>query len=173
MSRGTQILEDFELSPQKWKDLGININQDGIKRSAVQIMGQHGITFDRLAELVPGLSEISPSLRSLYRIYLKRQEADVEEFRKDEQLKIPEDIDYDKIYNLSAEVRLKLKLVRPTSLGAAKRIEGITPAGVLTLLKYVKRQRKSNLAPRSFSLTELQDGKHQDNEESFIQDIDK
>ncbi|CAG8477868.1 9561_t:CDS:10 [Ambispora gerdemannii] len=180
MSRGTQILEDFELSPQKWKVLGININQDGIKRSAVQIMGQHGITFDRLAELVPGLSDISPSLRNrlwiegLYRIYLKKQAVEVEEFRKDERLQIPDDIDYDKVYNLSVEVRLKLKLVRPTSLGAAKRIEGMTPAGIITLLKYVKRQQRFNYAPRVFSLTEFHQGQqhsNQHNEEPSIQDI--
>ncbi|KAG9286394.1 hypothetical protein G9A89_014560 [Geosiphon pyriformis] len=150
MSRGIQLLSDFVLGPHQWNDLGIPVNYDGNKRSAFQMIAYRGMTMDRLIELVPELSEITPSVQTRlwiegsYKIYLKRQEAEVQAFRKDEELKLPDNIDYDKISSLSLEERSKLGLIRPTTLGAAKRIEGITPSAIFLLLKYQNKYRMCN-----------------------------
>jgi tRNA uridine 5-carboxymethylaminomethyl modification enzyme len=75
-----------------------------------------------------------------YAGYLKRQEADVVAFRRDEDLSLAPDLDYDRIAALSTEVRQKLKTVRPATLGAAGRIPGVTPAALVALLRHVKRR---------------------------------
>ena len=77
-----------------------------------------------------------------YSGYLEKQEADIIAFRKDENLLIPKDIDYSKLSGLSNEVKSKMKLIRPKTLGQALRIDGITPAAVYILLSYVKKGQK-------------------------------
>ena len=74
--------------------------------------------------------------------YLEKQEADIVAFRKDENLMIPENIDYSKLSGLSNEVKSKFRLIRPTTLGQALRIDGVTPAAVYILLSYVKKGSK-------------------------------
>jgi tRNA uridine 5-carboxymethylaminomethyl modification enzyme len=78
-----------------------------------------------------------------YAGYLKRQEADIHAFRRDEALRLPADLDYDAIPSLSAEVREKLRRAAPATLGAAGRISGVTPAALTILLKYVKRAERA------------------------------
>ncbi|CAB4381172.1 unnamed protein product [Rhizophagus irregularis] len=146
--KGSELLNGFSLSPQKWDALGINVVYDGIMRSAVDIIGTRNVTMEFLAKIIPGLNEISPPvfrrlhIEACYKSYLERQKAEVQTFRKDEEMILPEDLDYDLVHNLSFETRSKLKLIRPTTLGAAKRIEGMTPASVVTLLKYVHKKKK-------------------------------
>ena len=77
-----------------------------------------------------------------YSGYLEKQEADILTFRKDENLKIPSDIDYDKFSGLSNEVKAKFKQTRPKTLGQALRIDGITPAAAYLLLSHVKKMPK-------------------------------
>ena len=74
-----------------------------------------------------------------YQGYLKRQEQDIASYKKDQELKIPSNIDYDKIGGLNLELRAKLKKAKPTTLASASRIPGMTPAGLTALLKYVKK----------------------------------
>ena len=74
-----------------------------------------------------------------YQGYLKRQEMDIASYKKDQELKIPYNIDYDKIGGLNLELRAKLKKAKPTTLASASRIPGMTPAGLTALLKYVKK----------------------------------
>ena len=74
-----------------------------------------------------------------YSGYLEKQEADIIAFRKDENLLIPENINYEKLSGLSNEVKSKFRLIKPKTLGQALRIDGITPAAVYILLSYVKR----------------------------------
>jgi tRNA uridine 5-carboxymethylaminomethyl modification enzyme len=78
-----------------------------------------------------------------YAGYLKRQDADIHAFRRDEALSLPADLDYDAIPSLSTEVREKLKAARPATLGAAGRISGVTPAALTILLRYVRRRPDS------------------------------
>ena len=79
-----------------------------------------------------------------YAGYLKRQEADIHAFRRDEALLLPVDLDYDAVLSLSTEVREKLKLARPATLGAAGRISGVTPAALTILLRHVRRRDKQS-----------------------------
>jgi tRNA uridine 5-carboxymethylaminomethyl modification enzyme len=91
------------------------------------------------------MSTIAPEIRtqieldSLYAGYMDRHDADIEAFRKDENLKLPESLDYATVGSLSTEIRMKLERVRPTTLGEAARIPGVTPAAVIALLRFVKR----------------------------------
>ena len=71
---------------------------------------------------------------------MERQDIDIRAFRKDEALALPVDLDVDAIGSLSAEIRQKLNRIKPESLGAAARIPGMTPAALVTLLRYVKKQ---------------------------------
>ncbi|CAI2163089.1 5976_t:CDS:10 [Funneliformis geosporum] len=147
--KGLELLHDFRLSPQKWNALGVNLAYDGTMRSAIDVIGIRGNTTESLAQIIPGFDRIGPSIlqrlhvEAIYKTYLERQEAEVRVFRKDEELLLPEDLDYDLVHNLSFETRSKLKFIKPTTLGEAKRIEGMTPASIVTLLRYVHKKKDS------------------------------
>ena len=104
------------------------------------------IGWSDLSKIWPELNDLSPAIKeqiainSLYSGYMGRQEADIHAFRKDEALKLPEDLDYSLVGSLSNEVRERLKQVRPETLGAASRIPGVTPAAVIALLRHVKKK---------------------------------
>ena len=126
----------------------IRIAKDGVKRSALDILSRDGVTFHKLRSIwneIPKASrkeEEQIEISSHYSGYLEKQEADIIAFRKDENLMIPENIDYSKLSGLSNEVKSKFKLIRPKTLGQALRIDGITPAAAYILLSYVKKGSK-------------------------------
>lgn len=134
-------------TPNELKKLGLTVNQDGQRRTAMGLLGYPDITLARLAGIWPEIAGFTPEIAEQIEIdgryagYLKRQDADIVAFRKDEALLLPEDLDYDQIPSLSTEVRQKLKDARPASLGAAQRISGITPAALTILLRHVRRQK--------------------------------
>jgi tRNA uridine 5-carboxymethylaminomethyl modification enzyme len=133
-------------TPHELKRLGLAINQDGARRNALELLAYPDITWDRLTGIWPELRSLAPEIAEQMEIdgryagYLKRQEADVVAFRRDEDLSLAPDLDYDRIAALSTEVRQKLKTVRPTTLGAAGRIPGVTPAALVALLRHVRRR---------------------------------
>jgi tRNA uridine 5-carboxymethylaminomethyl modification enzyme len=133
-------------TPSALKARGFAINQDGVRRNALELLAYPEMTWDRLIALWPELGGLTPQIAEQMEIdgryagYLKRQEADVLAFRRDEDLALAEGIDYDRIAALSAEVREKLKLARPATLGAAGRIPGVTPAALVALLRHIKRR---------------------------------
>jgi len=133
------------LTPPALRARGIAVNEDGISRSAAELLAYPGIDHTRLCAIWPELAAISPAIAEQLEIdaryagYLERQEADIRAFRKDEALSLPSDLDYDAIGSLSTEIRGKLRAARPTTLGAAGRISGVTPAALVALLKYVRR----------------------------------
>ncbi len=137
----------FSTTPNELRTLGLAVNQDGQRRTAMGLLGYPEITLSRLAKIWPEIAGFSPEIAEQIEIdgryagYLKRQDADIVAFRKDEALLLPDDLDYDQVPSLSAEVRQKLKSARPASLGAAQRISGITPAALTILLRHVRRQR--------------------------------
>ncbi|CAG8794355.1 26932_t:CDS:10, partial [Gigaspora margarita] len=104
--RGTKLLQDYVVSPQKWNELGIKVCLDGNVRSANDILGSHNVTISDLLHIIPELSEIGPSVRqrlyiaAIYKEYLEKQEIEVQSFRKEEEIIIPEDLDYD-MYDIS------------------------------------------------------------------------
>jgi len=146
LTRARAIASDSALTPPELTRRGLAVNQDGVARSAFDLLGYPGMALARLAEIWPRLTEIRPDvaaqleIEARYRGYVDRQDSDIRAFRRDETLLLPTDLDYDSVGSLSAEVRLKLKAARPETLGAAGRISGITPAAIVALLRHVRRK---------------------------------
>jgi tRNA uridine 5-carboxymethylaminomethyl modification enzyme len=138
----------LKASPNKLAERGLKINADGVVRSALELISYADIGLNELTAIWPELTAIEPEIASLLEIegkyagYVGRQEEDIRAFRKEEALQLPSDIDVDAIGSLSTEIKQKLKLVRPETLGAAARIPGMTPAAVISLLRYVKREKE-------------------------------
>ena len=141
-------LKSLKISPNVAEKFNIKVAKDGVKRSAFEILSREGVTFKNLRSIwkkIPKASrdeEQQIEISAHYSGYLQKQEADIIAFRKDENLKIPENIDYSRLSGLSNEVKSKFKLIRPKTLGQALRIDGITPAAVYILLSHVKKGSK-------------------------------
>jgi len=146
IDRARTVLQGQSATPNELRGQGLNINLDGVRRSALELLGYPEIDLDRLAAIWPEIGGLTATAREQMEIegqyagYLKRQEADIRAFRRDEDLRLPADLDYAAIPSLSAEVRQKLQAAKPATLGAAGRISGVTPAALTILLKYVKRR---------------------------------
>lgn len=143
-----QTLESIRYPSQGWQTRGFAVRIDASVRSAFDILRLSGITTDSLAQtldLPALLSHFSPSIRrrveieATYAPYIAQQEKASRAFEKDESLELPGDLVYDEVFGLSAGEKEVLKLVRPRSVGMARRVEGVTPAGALRLLRFVKR----------------------------------
>jgi tRNA uridine 5-carboxymethylaminomethyl modification enzyme len=147
------LLQGLSATPNELRGQGLNINLDGVRRSALELLGYPEIDLARLAILWPEIGDLSAIAREQMEIegqyagYLKRQEADIRAFRRDEDLRLLADLDYTAIPSLSAEVRQKLQAAKPATLGAAGRISGVTPAALTILLKYVKRRSAPSANP--------------------------
>ncbi|KAF9209198.1 Mitochondrial Translation Optimization [Haplosporangium sp. Z 27] len=148
MRRGMELMNEFKLSPTRWADYGFLKSDDGIKRSAIEMLGFPNAKMEDFYEAIPELKEIDPAVQTkiaiegAYSVYLRRQGAEVMAFMRDESMELPSDMDYSVIANLSNENRTKLERLRPATLGAAKRIEGMTPTSILELLKYVQKTKR-------------------------------
>ena len=146
LSAGRDLVRRLGASPTELSRHGLAINQDGVRRSAADLLGYPGLDVGRLAVIWPELQALRPDvieqleIDGRYAGYLGRQEADIRAFRRDESLHLPADLDYGAIGSLSGEVRAKLSAVRPTTLGAAARISGVTPAALTALLRHVQRR---------------------------------
>ncbi|HEU0071079.1 MAG TPA: tRNA uridine-5-carboxymethylaminomethyl(34) synthesis enzyme MnmG [Alphaproteobacteria bacterium] len=141
-----RLAESLNATPPELLRAGLNINQDGQRRTAMALLAYPDITLARLTAIWPALSGLDPAIASQLEIdgrysgYLERQAADIRALRKDEALLLPADIDYASIGGLSTELRDKLKRIQPESLAAAGRIPGMTPAALTALLAHVKRR---------------------------------
>ena len=138
-------LKSLKISPNQAEKFNIKIAKDGVKRSAFEILSRKEVDFKKLRTIwkkIPKASKVEEEqieISAHYSGYLDKQEADIIAFRKDENLLIPKDIDYNKLSGLSNEVKSKFKLIKPETLGQALRIDGITPAAVYILLSHVKK----------------------------------
>ncbi|NKD86058.1 tRNA uridine-5-carboxymethylaminomethyl(34) synthesis enzyme MnmG [Haematospirillum jordaniae] len=149
MAEGRALMESLSATPKELEPYDIRINQDGVRRNALALFSYPNVTFDRLRQIWPELGVIAPDIASQLEIegryagYIGRQMADIAAYRRDEDLLLPDDIDYHNIGSLSAEVRLKLDATKPATLGAAARIPGITPAALTALLVHVRKRRET------------------------------
>jgi tRNA uridine 5-carboxymethylaminomethyl modification enzyme len=140
------------LTPNEAARHGLKINQDGIRRSAFDLLGFPDVEMATLERIWPELAAITPKIAAQveidakYAVYLERQAADIASFRRDEALRIPDVLDYRTIAGLSAELRDKLIAIRPQTVGQAGRIEGITPAALTLLAAHVKRRPSESRA---------------------------
>jgi tRNA uridine 5-carboxymethylaminomethyl modification enzyme len=141
-------IKSLKISPNEAQKFNIKVAKDGVKRSAFEILSRDGVTFNKLRSIWKNIPYASRSeeeqieISAHYSGYLEKQEADILTFRKDENLKIPINIDYDKLSGLSNEVKSKFRLIKPKTLGQALRIDGITPAAAYILLSHVKKMPK-------------------------------
>jgi tRNA uridine 5-carboxymethylaminomethyl modification enzyme len=150
LGQARQQLTGRAITPSAASRAGITLNQDGARRTALELLSYPHAGRAVVLRLWPDLAEIPQTILeqleadSIYAGYLERQEADIEAFRRDETLALPEDLDYAAVAGLSTELVLKLTRVRPATLGKASRIEGMTPAAVTAVLLNVRlRARQS------------------------------
>ena len=144
----SNILKSLKISPNEAEKFDIKIAKDGVKRSAFDILSREGVSFNKIRTIwkkIPKASskeEEQIEISAHYAGYLDKQQADIIAFRRDENLIIPDDIEYSKLSGLSNEVKAKFKQIKPKTLGQALRIDGITPAAVYILLSHVKKRSK-------------------------------
>ena len=132
--------------------LGLKVNQDGLKRSALDLIAMVDVGLDRVKTLWPQIADLPPFAQealeadALYAGYMERQHHEIATLRREEQASLDTDIDYHAIPSLSMELRQKLTLVKPQTLAQASRMEGMTPAGLACLLAYAKRNPSAQVA---------------------------
>jgi tRNA uridine 5-carboxymethylaminomethyl modification enzyme len=149
---GKSLLEEKGFTPKEINAAGISVNQDGNRRTAFQVLSFPAIGFNDLIPLDPRFEDTDPEIReqlnrdALYANYIERQKRDVEAMRRDETQIIPSDFDFDIIEGLSNELKSKLNAVRPSNLGQAGRISGMTPAALTLLLAKLRQAKKAKSA---------------------------
>ena len=152
LSKISLQMSNLNISPSRADKFGIKIAKDGVFRSAEEILIQKDVNMKKIRSIWPEIpdygNEIDDQIEinSHYRGYLKKQKADILAFKRDENLLIPDNIDYDQFSGLSNEVKAKFKQIRPKTMGQALRIDGITPAAVYILLSHVKRKSIKHIA---------------------------
>jgi tRNA uridine 5-carboxymethylaminomethyl modification enzyme len=141
------LAKSLTLTPNEAARHGLSLNQDGHRRSAFALLAYPEIGWSEITAIWPVLSAIDPGIAvhleidAKYDVYLKRQRADVDAFRRDEGL-ILSDIDYRAVPGLSNEARAKLEAARPRTVGQAGRLDGLTPAALGILAAYLRREAR-------------------------------
>jgi len=152
LQEGFSLVKKYSISPNKLEKNGIMINHDGKKRSAFDLLSFENVSFNDVNNIWPETKFIKDDIREQIEIetqyagYLDRQREDIIDFKREEELTLPKNLDYKTIGSLSNEIVEKLTLVRPPTLGAASRISGVTPAAIIALLRYVKKQKNYRAA---------------------------
>jgi tRNA uridine 5-carboxymethylaminomethyl modification enzyme len=152
LEQAASLLQGAKASPNALRDGGFAVNQDGRHRTAWECLGQPQTEIAALGRVWPELRAIPATIAAQvaidarYHGYLARERADVEAYRRDEALRLPANLDYSALGGLSTEERQKLALARPATLGAASRIPGVTPAGIVALLRHVRRSGAKSAA---------------------------
>ena len=145
-------MSEFSISPTKINKFNIKIAKDGVLRRSDEVLTQSGVDMDKIRQIWPNIPffnrEIDEQIEinAHYRGYLKKQKADILAFKRDENLIIPDKVNYDELSGLSNEVKAKFKDIKPKTMGQALRIDGITPAAVYILLSHVKRKSIKQIA---------------------------
>ena len=142
---GREMLRKLSLTPNEAAARGIRVSQDGQRRSGLDLLALAEVSFGDLDVIDPMLQVLEPEIRAqlandaLYAKFVARQEADVEQLRRDELREIPDDFDYGGLPGLSSELKSKLARTRPQTLALAGRIDGMTPAALTLILSTLRR----------------------------------
>jgi len=145
LARAEAMVDGLQLTPKQADAHGIRVNQDGAPRSARSLLAQPDVDLALLTKIWPELAGIARDvgeqieIEARYAPYLKRQSGDIADFRREEALQLPGDLDFGSLSGLSGELRLVLDRVRPRTLGAVARLPGMTPAALTLLYRHVKR----------------------------------
>ncbi len=138
-------LDGASFTPKEVLGAGIQVNQDGKRRSGLDVLGFPDVSFEDILSLLPELDQTDESVRrqierdALYANYISRQEREIAAMKRDEGYRIPVDFDYAKLEGLSNELTLKLERARPATLSQASRVEGMTPAALALLLARLRK----------------------------------
>lgn len=140
-----KLCESLATKTPELEKYGVKVKADGTRRTAYNIMSYDNVSRETINALWPELSSMPEDtyeqleIEARYAGYIKRQEADIDVFKKDEKLKIRADIDYSQVGGLSREMVQKLSKVKPATIGEASRIPGVTPAAIMAVLGYLKK----------------------------------
>lgn len=146
IEQGIELLNSLTITPNELLKYDISIKQDGNRRTAFELLGFPNITMEQLLNVWPEISNIKPEIREqiaiegMYKPYIERSLKNIELFKKEEELRIPKDFDYNSIGSLSNEVKEKFNKYRPFTISSASKIPGITQASVMALLIAVKNK---------------------------------
>jgi len=149
LDKARASLSAMSVTPKALANIGKSANQDGVRRNGMQVLTFPDVEFSDLLLLEPSLAEISTDIQkqlsreALYANYLERQQRDADAVRKDEQMPIPAGFNFAEIHGLSNELKSKLNLIRPSTLGQAGRIDGMTPAALTLLLAKLRQSRRA------------------------------
>ena len=152
LEHGRAALKAHTVSSPELRALGASVNADGTRRTAYQVLSLKDVRFEQLRELSTAFSGIDKETgvqiekEALYANYIDRQSRDVESLRRDENLRIPADFDYESLSSLSTELKGKLKATRPESLAQAARVDGMTPAALTLVLAKLRQRDRSKIA---------------------------
>jgi tRNA uridine 5-carboxymethylaminomethyl modification enzyme len=154
LAAAKSLAKSLTMTPNEAARHGLALNRDGHRRSAFELLAYPEIEWDVLRSIWPELSAVDPSIAvhlqidAKYDVYLKRQTADVDAFRRDEGLVLA-DVDYADVPGLSNEARSKLEAARPRTVGQAGRLDGLTPAALGILAAYLRREARRKTATAS------------------------
>ncbi len=152
LAKGFKIAKKLTVSPNKLLKNNIKIKLDGKKRSVMDLLSYKNISFKKLEKIWPELKSMESDVKeqieieSIYSNYLLRQKSDIEDFKKEEGLTIPKTTNFREVGSLSNEIVEKLSTIKPPTLGAASRISGVTPAAVIAIMRFLKKQKNNKAA---------------------------
>ena len=147
LKHGRELLKSLKITPNEAAKAGLKVNEDGIRRTAYDLLSYKDIDMARLSDIWPNLQEVRGDvieplqIEANYAVYVERQNADADQVRKDEKRAIPHNFIYENLPGLSNELQHKLSVVRPANIGQAARIEGMTPAAITLLLAHISKFR--------------------------------
>ena len=148
MKQFQELLESTKLSPPAWMAKGFQVHDGSVRKSAWELLRLPGVTVDSFLTLAPSLANFSSvakeriAIEATYAPYVEQQRIAIGVFERDEKLKLPPDLDYENIFGLKTEEKKILSLVRPESVGMARRCEGVSPSGALRLLHFVRGSKE-------------------------------
>jgi tRNA uridine 5-carboxymethylaminomethyl modification enzyme len=145
LSAARELAESLSITPNQAARHGLRLNLDGVRRSAFELLSYADISVASLMAIWPELADLSPKIAEAleidakYAVFMERQQSDIAGFRRDESLALPDALDYAAMPGLSAELAMKLAALRPTTIGQASRMEGMTPAALALLAIHSRR----------------------------------
>ncbi|MCR9273149.1 MULTISPECIES: tRNA uridine-5-carboxymethylaminomethyl(34) synthesis enzyme MnmG [Mameliella] len=150
LATGREKLDAVSFSPNQLRSIGINVNQDGARRSGFQMLSFKDVSLQTLVQLDEGLGDLDSETaaqlerEALYANYLERQARDVEVLKKDEAVEIPLGFDFESLQGLSNELKMKLSRTRPETIAQAGRIDGMTPAALTLILAKLRQHLRKD-----------------------------
>ena len=152
IKKGFKLVRGLTATPNQLQKNNIKVKLDGKKRSVFELLSYKNINFKNLEKIWPELKFLETKVKeqveieSIYSTYLERQRVDIDDFKKEEGLVIPKTINFNSVGSLSNEIVEKLTKIKPPTLGAASRISGVTPAAIIAIMRFLKKNKNNKVA---------------------------